>query len=144
MSTRDHSSIKDHLPFLRGRRCFTILAANSIKLMLDRNDKSAAYLWINFPWRLCCNGEQPESSDTCPNPGSAESDTAFRIWAGRFAEVSESCIQKIGADADGSLRIDFMDGYQLRVPSDPIEDPDSWYDHWYFEASRTDNPFSDG
>lgn len=132
MSAKDYQLYHQKLPALQGRKCFLLLATNSIKLHIDETKKNGTFLWLDPPWEFRRGGTVIETSASCPYYTEPDYERRFRLWGSRFAPVFESTIRGIAASPNGGLQITFSDGYEVILPEDQCNQTDSWYDHWYF------------
>jgi hypothetical protein len=132
MSARDYELYHRRLKALQGRKSFVTLATNSIKLHIDENKKNGTYLWLDPPWEFRRHAKTVESSYSCPDHTDSDYAPRFRRWCRRFDSMSESTIATITATPDGALQIAFTSGEELVLPANETKQPDSWYDHWYY------------
>ena len=133
MSARDYTENHVLLRALKGRRCSPTLAASTIKLHIDRNQKYGDYLWIDPPWNLTRHGEAILSSASYPDHEDENYEVLHRKWAQILSDLVVSEIQEISATSEGALTVELDNGSVLEAPTDNYrsDDADDWYDHWY-------------
>ncbi len=128
---------------LVGIPCKCSLTVSSLKLSFDfsQRPKGRAYIWIDPPWRLLCNGRFVTGSCDCPEWDGIEDPETNRplweAWCGLSHLLDEASLAAavIGQDLP-DLRLQFTQGYEVQTFGN--DGNDIW---WYYRDRLTGECF---
>ena len=129
MSQRDLESYGPIVDSFLGRRVYVSVVVNTLKLILDRREAGAEFLWIDPAWQLLRGDELQVSSDSYPFDHEA-SDYAnrFKAWAALASPLNEATLEHFVRRSDGGVEFLFSGGFRLVVPhSAEASGEESWY-----------------